>query len=279
MGKIRGPNMLSEHRLIPEWIEVADTMRLYGIDPRLLRPSSAKLVVAVCVVCGGKRTKPFRHAASQPKCLNCSNRINSVASIPKRSENLKRTFAVRGHPRKGIKHTAESKAKMSAWQLGRKIVLSPEAKAFSSARCRRVLLHPDVVAKTIAINRARRGPLSASYGRPPKHAKKIWGVTPSGEAVCFRSTWEAAYANWLTSQGKQWEYEPRQFPVEYEIDGVLFSGTYTPDFLVDGEWKEVKGRWLVEAMAKFEAFKRTYPAESIEVIDRVWLTKTGILPK
>jgi hypothetical protein len=136
------------------------------------------------------------------------------------------------------------------------------------------LNNPEQQARTVAINRRRVGPLSPSFGRTPAHARKVWHTRLDGGRVCFRSTWEAAFAVWLDARGDYWEYEPCAYPVVL-ADGAL--ATYTPDFRVAEGWYEVKGRWTPEGRAKFDAFSEQYPGELIRVVDRDWMTAHGLL--
>lgn len=78
----------------------------------------------------------------------------------------------------------------------------------------------------------------------------------------FRSSWEANYARILNYLGKQWEYEPRRFIFS---DGM----SYLPDFLVEGEWIEIKG-WMDEgSKMKLDKFKNEYSELVIRVISDV----------
>jgi hypothetical protein len=76
----------------------------------------------------------------------------------------------------------------------------------------------------------------------------------------FRSCWEANFARILNFQNKSWEYEPRSF---------LFSNgkTYTPDFLCEGIYYEVKGRMMEECEVKLSLMKLEYPEVQIRLID------------
>jgi hypothetical protein len=75
-----------------------------------------------------------------------------------------------------------------------------------------------------------------------------------------RSNWEANFARILRFQDKDYEYEPRTFNLE---DGK----TYTPDFLVDGVFYEVKGYWTELARQKIESFKKQFPDVPMQIIE------------
>lgn len=59
------------------------------------------------------------------------------------------------------------------------------------------------------------------------------------EGVHFDSSWELAYYIWLRDNGKSFIYHP-DTPLEYwDSEGVLRN--YYPDFLIEGEFVEIKG--------------------------------------
>jgi len=75
-----------------------------------------------------------------------------------------------------------------------------------------------------------------------------------------RSNWEANFARILRLQGRTYEYEPRSFELSE-------GRTYTPDFLVDCVFYEVKGYWTALAKQKFESFMNQYPEVKVQIID------------
>jgi len=77
-----------------------------------------------------------------------------------------------------------------------------------------------------------------------------------------RSTWEANFARILKYQGRSYKYEPQSFTLS---DGK----TYTPDFLVDGIYYEVKGYWTSSAKEKFESFRNQYPEIEVQIIEGI----------
>jgi len=76
----------------------------------------------------------------------------------------------------------------------------------------------------------------------------------------FRSCWEANFARILNYDGRSWEYEPESF---------IFSNgsTYTPDFLCEGIYYEIKGRMSKTCEKKLSLMKIEYPNTRIEIID------------
>jgi hypothetical protein len=75
-----------------------------------------------------------------------------------------------------------------------------------------------------------------------------------------RSNWEANFARILRLQGKTYEYEPQTFE-------LLEGKSYTPDFLVEGTFYEVKGRWTETARQKFKSFLKQYPNISVQIVE------------
>lgn len=78
------------------------------------------------------------------------------------------------------------------------------------------------------------------FGKPPLNRKNNhkggYVNSPLQDIVWMRSSWEIEYANYLTTQGIQWLYEPRCFD--------LGNGrTYRPDFYLpdSDQWIEIKG--------------------------------------
>lgn len=58
------------------------------------------------------------------------------------------------------------------------------------------------------------------------------------------STWELALIIWCKSRGKQIERNRETF--EYEFEGV--TRCYLPDFIVDGQIVEIKGRRATDSL-------------------------------
>lgn len=98
-----------------------------------------------------------------------------------------------------------------------------------------------------------------SFGRGGRY-KKSW----------MRSSYEIAYAKYLTKKHIKWQYEPKAFD--------LGNCTYRPDFyLLDTDkYIEIKGYWLPEAKVKFKLFKSKYPNIKILILDKEGLKRRGI---
>ena len=271
-------NRLTEPSVVHPLIDVHRSIIELGVDPRYLKPNSYRLVICYCAVCFKGRVKKFKYASSQHACLECSNKLNAQKSIDKRSISMKAYYAAGGkHPTKGIGHSEATKIKISESRTGKSVHYTAEGRQRLVEHCLRVLNNPETKAKTTALNRLRKGPLSQNYGRKPPHTHKVWYEKTDGARVCFRSTWEAMFATWLDDNQIVWEYEVRPYAVTYILEGKTVEGTYTPDFKTPSGWYEVKGRWTPEGKAKFDAFKATYQ-ENVTLIDRAWLQAHNLLP-
>jgi len=282
MRGVRPATNLKALGSVPGFIDVEGTIARFGTDPRRLKPSSERLVLTACAVCSQERLKKFRYALKQRLCLKCSNVKNAQnAEGRKKRGNKMRVFYKNGgaHPTKGRGHTKEAKQRMSRAREGKPASLTPAGRERLREHCKRVLNNPEVQERTRCLNSLRRGPLNPSYGVAPKHTRKVWYVRLDGSKVCFRSSWEALFAEWLDTQRLDWQYEPVAFTVTYSLKDEAVSGTYRPDFLVGSVWYEVKGWWTPEGLAKFNAFQLAYPDKEIVVVDRAWLKSKNLFPK
>ena len=77
-----------------------------------------------------------------------------------------------------------------------------------------------------------------------------WHVVKDGERINMRSSYEVIYAQYLMSQGIEFEYEPRRFTLGPSI-------SYLPDFYLPESdvWVEIKGKLTSEAAMKIEQFR------------------------
>lgn len=122
------------------------------------------------------------------------------------------------------------------------------------------------------ISESKKGKNNPNYGKKCKtHGKRIWYLCPDGKNVSMRSSWEAAYAEFLDNKKIKWSYEPKTF--------ILKIGkAYTPDFYLHetGEWIEVKG-WMTEMHKKIiSEWLVDFPDEKITIADKKYLTNLGI---
>lgn len=123
--------------------------------------------------------------------------------------------------------------------------------------------------------------LRAVPGFKPRVGWAKYRTTPfcdrKGRWYRFKSSWELAYARYLDAQGKDWEYEPRSYPL---VECVK----YTPDFevyeagrLVD--MVDVKG-WLDDrSEARILEFKHTYPDLPFRLVGIDELVALGLIPE
>jgi len=167
-------------------------------------------------------------------------------SIPTRPKNSH--LKGNRNPRLGMRYSEETRAIISKALTGKK--LSPEA-------CR-------------ARSERMKGANNRLYGKPRTHGKITWVVAQEGgEPLCMRSRWEVYFADWLSHEGKEWIYEPQTF--------ILPDGSaYTPDFLSDGAYYEIKG-WLSERAAeKINLFRQAFPERPLVVLGGADLLALGI---
>lgn len=114
-----------------------------------------------------------------------------------------------------------------------------------------------------------RGPKNHRYGKERGHGRGAWVVTRDGETIFMRSRWEVYFADWLCEQGKPWRYESCAYRFK---DGSL----YTPDFLSEGVYYEVKG-WMNESdRVKVEKFRMEYSGLALVIIDKAALKRLGV---
>lgn len=123
----------------------------------------------------------------------------------------------------------------------------------------------------IKMSESKKGSLNPRFGKKTKHGKRHWYKCPNGKIVSMRSTWEAAYAEHLDSEGVKWEYEPKTF--------ILADGrAYTPDFYLTNEkvWVEVKGWLTTEHKSRMKQWQKDNPNEFLILADKEYLKSLGI---
>jgi hypothetical protein len=112
------------------------------------------------------------------------------------------------------------------------------------------------------------GNKNGMYGKLPKFNKPTEYIKDDLK-IFMRSTWEVKFANWLDDNGKKWEYEKHTFKLS---DGY----TYTPDFLCEGIFYEVKGYLHKRSKEKIEIFQKDYPNKKFIIVDRDFFKKNNI---
>lgn len=119
----------------------------------------------------------------------------------------------------------------------------------------------------------RVGSKSPRFGVPPSpktsHGKRCHYNSPLQGKICFRSSYELAYAKYLDKNNILWYYEYKTFD--------LGDITYTPDFFLVKENKfiEVKGYMSTYAQNKIDKFLEQYPY-NFEILRKKDLLKLGI---
>jgi hypothetical protein len=208
-------------------------------------------------------------------------RMTQHLAAGRESDNFKNSL--RGN-RPGFRHTAESKALMSARMKESRAketpevrsarlrgrVLSAETRAKISASHMGIKHTPESRAKISAtkqrnpavVSPERRAALSAQFrGRPAQYPKRRFYY----KDVAFRSSWEVVAAKAMDALGITWEYESKRFD--------LGTQTYAPDFYLpdDGAFWEVKGYFGPKSQKTIELFRKQYPE-----IPLVLLTERGL---
>jgi len=76
----------------------------------------------------------------------------------------------------------------------------------------------------------------------------------------FRSSWEANFARICDFEGRKWKYEPEFFMINNET-------RYTPDFLVEDTYYEIKGYDYPTGKEKIKLFREKFKHIKFELID------------
>jgi hypothetical protein len=102
----------------------------------------------------------------------------------------------------------------------------------------------------------------------------------SGKKIYFRSRWEANYGRYLEFLRVNgniigWEHEPQTFWFESIKRGTR---SYLPDFKVIANdmthfWVEVKGYFDAKSLTKIKRFRKYYPDEKLEIVDKTWFAR------
>jgi hypothetical protein len=75
-----------------------------------------------------------------------------------------------------------------------------------------------------------------------------------------RSNWEANFARILNLLNISWSYEAATFKL---MNGM----SYTPDFIVNGEYYEIKGIWTDSGRLKVDTFRKEFPTLVLHIVD------------
>jgi len=148
--------------------------------------------------------------------------------------------------RLGSKHSEETKQKMSEQKLGDK---NPAKR-------------PEVRRK---ISKAKREAVAKGQFEVPSSNRFRRGFREDlGHRA--RSSWEANFARLLLFLGRDYEYEPKRFPL-YEGDTIVDS--YLPDFFVGDHYCEIWGYPgnVDKKQERIERFRKEYPEHELVIIN------------
>ncbi len=307
--------IITAQEIIDKRILVQRTIELLHVDPRKLSTGSSRRVIATCKTCGIERSVELK--SFRDNCGSCAGKLRPPVSEETRkklsifrtgkspSEETRQKISKKNKERTGAltsmfgrKHSEETKKKMSEKQTGKSPSIETRekirkvrtgTKASEETKRRMSESAPktprtEEVKRKISEKQKGKPRLSITgkkhpfYGKPRSHGRGFWYLTQDGYQW-MRSTWEGKFADKLTEDGKEWKYEPQYFEITYTYEGKEKEGTYTPDFLVDGEWFEVKSWWAFDAYEKFMAFKEQYPEEKINLIMGDEMEAMGLKPK
>ena len=188
------------------------------------------------------------------------NYVQTDEQKRKKSESCKTTHASREV------FTVEHKKKFSetmkrTWAEGK----INTANHWSKTPSGREHLSKSFTGKKMSLQARRRMSISAQNRLRTKR-ETLYSSARGGHRVdlgqYFRSAWEANFARILNYQGKTWSYEPTTFQLSDTM-------SYTPDFLCEGVYYEIKGRMNDDAIKKLKFMSEKYPDVKIELIDSV----------
>lgn len=166
---------------------------------------------------------------------------------------------------KGRIVSSETKEKISKTQAGRK---NPWTVVYNKTRIPPIGWHHSEESKK-KISDGTKGKNNGMYGKLPIFSKYVDFIDKNGRTFKMRSTWEKKYAEYLDSNDIKWEYEIKTFELS-------IGCCYTPDFLVEGKYYEVKGYMHKHSKEKIECFKKDYPQIELIIANRTYLTNLGI---
>lgn len=214
----------------------------------------------------------IKNKKSLPKCLDCNKQLTNYKAVRCNSckmkelwknKNYRKNFITKisgtNHPSYGIREKESPAYKHGNYCKDKehfcidcRIKISPQAKRCQHCNC--------------------SGKRSNFYGKPSRTAGSK-GQRIYYKNICFRSSYESAYAKYLDKNKIEWEYEKKTFKLP---NGT----TYTPDFYLpkSDKYVEIKG-WLSDiAKNKIKLFRKSYNL-SFQLIQKVKLVSLGLIPK
>jgi len=161
-----------------------------------------------------------------------------------------------GHDRRNIPQSNAAKRKLSIANTGQHIHSEKQKKIWSKQR----------KGTRCGKNNPRYGKIAANgAGR----GKRSYYISPLQGQVCFRSSYELAYAKYLDSIHELWMYEMETFD--------LGNTTYTPDFFLPRRelFIEIKGYMSEKSQQKINKFNEQYTF-NLEIIGLKELKLLGV---
>lgn len=237
-----------------EKIRIKNTGRKHSIETREKQSESRKKYINN----GGKvwndgLTKNIdERINSFSKRMEEYNPMFNIDTRLKNSSSQLERFKKFDHPFKGKHHTEESIKRMCNSHKG---CISPMKGKHHTEESK---------IKNSIHNKGRIPPISSSRG------KRSYYDSPLQGNICFRSSYELAYAKYLDSKNILWMYEIETFD--------LGDTTYTPDFFLPQFEKfiEIKGYMRSEAKKKIDKFLEQYPWD-LEILRKDDLFRLGVL--
>lgn len=200
---------------------------------------------------GNQFAKGFKHTKETRKKV-------SIAGLGKKRS--KETCSKLSEVAKNRKYSAETREKLSKVAKKRIFSLETREKIGLAAKGREKTLE-----EREKLSIANKGQIpSAKVGR----GKRSFYDSPYQGKVCFRSSYERAYAIWLDKNDIDWLYECKTFD--------LGETTYLPDFYLikSRGFIEIKGYMHEKAQEKIDIFRKYYSNEKLDVLfkeDLIWL--------
>lgn len=218
------------------------------------------------------RTLSEKHKEKISKSLEGNQRAKGF----KHTEETRRKVSVAG---KGKKRSEETCAKLSEIAKNRKYSDKTRKKLSEVAKTRTYSKETRQKLREISLGRVK-GPETllklsiANKGQVPSpkcgRGKRSFYNSPYQGKVCFRSSYEKKYAEFLDINNVDWLYEPKTFD--------LGETTYLPDFYLIREKKfiEVKGWMSKLAQDKIDLFKEIYHREKLDILFKEDLIEMGV---
>jgi len=259
LRKRNGPWTEAEYEQVRQWYADHESGKGFFLDElsRIMHRSKCDICDKAAAM-GLTRKKRF-YGHKEPRKPMFATEPERIAF---RAAQMRQWYSLNKHPRgyRGHKHSADTRAKISARSIAAAAKKTPEQRSEINMRSVQTKI--------------------AKYGTagPTMLSSNAYSRTKSGKRAdlggqFFRSRWEANYARYLRmlvekGQIKSWEFEPKTFVFVGVTRGQL---TYTPDFRItenDGSqvWHEVKGWMDAKSKAKLKRFAKFFPEEKLIVI-------------